>query len=165
LKALYLKEGKEPAAPTGLLAFPSLRKDSVQGTFTRWLNINLVFEIYSAAVASMDRYVTVVCQPRNSMLRHCNKKMSQKTATTLQLGLFFPSQYPAQDTPDTDLCQSVPARDRLPCAPSAVSRGDCEELGCCYSSEDKDRTYCYYGNTGERGTSLGDQLRKETYCD
>ncbi|XP_020013050.2 zona pellucida sperm-binding protein 4 [Castor canadensis] len=72
--------------------------------------------------------------------------MPLEVATKQRL-LRCPVELPAQDTPDTDLCQSVPARDRLPCAPSAVSRGDCEELGCCYSSEDKDRTYCYYGNT------------------
>ncbi|PNI55289.1 ZP4 isoform 2 [Pan troglodytes] len=51
----------------------------------------------------------------------------------------------ARDAPDTDWCDSIPARDRLPCAPSPISRGDCEGLGCCYSSEEVNS--CYYGNT------------------
>ncbi|XP_011791140.1 PREDICTED: zona pellucida sperm-binding protein 4 [Colobus angolensis palliatus] len=51
----------------------------------------------------------------------------------------------ARDAPDTDWCDSIPAQDRLPCAPSPISRGDCEGLGCCYSSEEVNS--CYYGNT------------------
>uniref|UniRef100_A0A2I3GJD4 Zona pellucida sperm-binding protein 4 n=1 Tax=Nomascus leucogenys TaxID=61853 RepID=A0A2I3GJD4_NOMLE len=51
-----------------------------------------------------------------------------------------------RDAPDTDWCDSIPAQDRLPCAPSPISPGDCEGLGCCYSSEEVNS--CYYGNTG-----------------
>ncbi|XP_008072532.1 zona pellucida sperm-binding protein 4 [Carlito syrichta] len=50
---------------------------------------------------------------------------------------------PALDAPGADRCDSIPAWDRLPCAPSPISPGDCEELGCCYSSVNS----CYYGNT------------------
>uniref|UniRef100_A0A2I3HVI8 Zona pellucida sperm-binding protein 4 n=1 Tax=Nomascus leucogenys TaxID=61853 RepID=A0A2I3HVI8_NOMLE len=50
-----------------------------------------------------------------------------------------------RDAPDTDWCDSIPAQDRLPCAPSPISPGDCEGLGCCYSSEEVNS--CYYGNT------------------
>ncbi|EPY74552.1 zona pellucida sperm-binding protein 4 precursor [Camelus ferus] len=37
------------------------------------------------------------------------------------------------------------AWDRLPCAPSPSTRGDCERLGCCYDAEEENP--CYYGNT------------------
>ncbi|XP_060129981.1 zona pellucida sperm-binding protein 4-like [Zootoca vivipara] len=37
-------------------------------------------------------------------------------------------------------------QDRLPCATQPVSQGECEERGCCYTTEDH-RVPCYYGNT------------------
>ena len=51
------------------------------------------------------------------------------------------------DVPNTGLCDSVQVWDRLPCAPSPITQGDCEQLGCCYNSEEV--ISCYYGNTGE----------------
>ncbi|XP_003800137.1 zona pellucida sperm-binding protein 4 [Otolemur garnettii] len=50
----------------------------------------------------------------------------------------------AQDAPSADQCDSIPVVDRLPCTTSPISQGDCEELGCCYSS--KEANSCYYGN-------------------
>ncbi|XP_040824210.1 zona pellucida sperm-binding protein 4 [Ochotona curzoniae] len=50
----------------------------------------------------------------------------------------------ALDAPGVGLCNSIPVQDRLPCSASPVSQRDCEELGCCYSSEGDS---CYYGNT------------------
>uniref|UniRef100_A0A8D2D9T8 Zona pellucida sperm-binding protein 4 n=1 Tax=Sciurus vulgaris TaxID=55149 RepID=A0A8D2D9T8_SCIVU len=58
-----------------------------------------------------------------------------------------PVDRPAPHAPDADLCDSVPARDRLPCAPPPISRGDCEVLGCCYGSAEEEAGSCYYGNT------------------
>ncbi|XP_020856141.1 zona pellucida sperm-binding protein 4 [Phascolarctos cinereus] len=52
---------------------------------------------------------------------------------------------PALDAPGLDLCD-VKAQDRLSCAVSSITKGDCENLGCCYSSEDEVNP-CYYGNT------------------
>ncbi|KAM4828569.1 zona pellucida sperm-binding protein 4 [Thomomys bottae] len=43
------------------------------------------------------------------------------------------------------VCDSVKAQDRLLCGPSSISREDCEELGCCYSSKEEGSS-CYYGN-------------------
>ncbi|XP_034365467.1 zona pellucida sperm-binding protein 4 [Arvicanthis niloticus] len=51
------------------------------------------------------------------------------------------------DSPSAEVCSPVPVKERLPCAPSPISRGDCEELGCCYSSEEEGAGSCYYGNT------------------
>lgn len=52
----------------------------------------------------------------------------------------------ALDAPSAHLCDSVPRWDRLPCAPSSITEGDCKELGCCH---DLEMNSCYYGNTGE----------------
>uniref|UniRef100_A0A8C9Q335 Zona pellucida sperm-binding protein 4 n=1 Tax=Spermophilus dauricus TaxID=99837 RepID=A0A8C9Q335_SPEDA len=51
------------------------------------------------------------------------------------------------DALDAALCDSVPVRDRLPCAPSPISQGDCEVLGCCYGLDKEEAGSCYYGNT------------------
>ncbi|XP_003505312.1 zona pellucida sperm-binding protein 4 [Cricetulus griseus] len=53
----------------------------------------------------------------------------------------------AQNTLNTEVCNPVPVKERLPCAPLPVSRGDCDKLGCCYISEEEEVGYCYYGNT------------------
>ncbi|XP_030191307.1 zona pellucida sperm-binding protein 4 [Lynx canadensis] len=55
-----------------------------------------------------------------------------------------PLQNVALEAPNADLCDSVPKWDRLPCASSPITRGDCNKLGCCYKSE---ANSCYYGNT------------------
>ncbi|XP_048223958.1 zona pellucida sperm-binding protein 4 [Perognathus longimembris pacificus] len=47
--------------------------------------------------------------------------------------------------PDASVCESVAARDRLPCGPPDAPREACEELGCCYSSKEGGGA-CYYGN-------------------
>ncbi|XP_010344182.2 zona pellucida sperm-binding protein 4 [Saimiri boliviensis] len=67
-----------------------------------------------------------------------------KTVTERKL-LKCPMDLLARDAPGTDWCGSIPAGDRLPCAPSPISRGDCEKLGCCYSPGEVNS--CYYGNT------------------
>ncbi|XP_011376815.1 zona pellucida sperm-binding protein 4 [Pteropus vampyrus] len=46
--------------------------------------------------------------------------------------------------PGAELCDPIPVWDRLPCAPAPSTPGDCQDLGCCYSSEG---SACYYGNT------------------
>ncbi|XP_052013685.1 zona pellucida sperm-binding protein 4 [Apodemus sylvaticus] len=51
------------------------------------------------------------------------------------------------DAPSDEVCSPVPVKERLPCAPLPISRGDCEEAGCCYSSEEEEADSCYYGNT------------------
>ncbi|TEA41936.1 hypothetical protein DBR06_SOUSAS26810029 [Sousa chinensis] len=56
-----------------------------------------------------------------------------------------PVDLPALDIPNAGLCDSVPVWDRLPCAPSPITQGDCKQLGCCYDSEETNS--CYYGNT------------------
>ncbi|XP_074229381.1 zona pellucida sperm-binding protein 4 isoform X1 [Camelus bactrianus] len=56
-----------------------------------------------------------------------------------------PVALPARDVPNAGVCDSIPAWDRLPCAPSPSTRGDCERLGCCYDAEEENP--CYYGNT------------------
>ncbi|XP_055459961.1 zona pellucida sperm-binding protein 4 [Psammomys obesus] len=53
----------------------------------------------------------------------------------------------ASDAPSTEVCSAVPVKERLSCAPSPTSPQDCEELGCCYSSEEEETGLCYYGNT------------------
>ncbi|XP_005320403.2 zona pellucida sperm-binding protein 4 [Ictidomys tridecemlineatus] len=58
-----------------------------------------------------------------------------------------PVDHPGNDALDAALCDSVPVRDRLPCAPSPISRGDCEVLGCCYGLDKEEAGSCYYGNT------------------
>ncbi|KAK2507409.1 hypothetical protein MC885_007628 [Smutsia gigantea] len=67
----------------------------------------------------------------------------RRTITETKL-LQCPVDLPALDAPSTHLCDSVPRWDRLPCAPSPVTEGDCKELGCCHDSEVNS---CYYGNT------------------
>ncbi|KAL1783918.1 zona pellucida sperm-binding protein 4, partial [Sigmodon hispidus] len=52
----------------------------------------------------------------------------------------------APDTLRTEVCNAVPLKERLVCASSSISRGNCEKLGCCYSSEEEVGS-CYYGNT------------------
>ncbi|XP_057643924.1 zona pellucida sperm-binding protein 4 [Chionomys nivalis] len=46
-----------------------------------------------------------------------------------------------------EVCSPVPVKERLPCAPSPISRADCHQLGCCHSSEEGEAGSCYYGNT------------------
>lgn len=53
----------------------------------------------------------------------------------------------APDTLSTEVCNPLPVKERLSCAPLRVSRGVCEELGCYYSSEEEEVGSCYYGNT------------------
>ncbi|XP_032739009.1 zona pellucida sperm-binding protein 4 [Lontra canadensis] len=65
------------------------------------------------------------------------------TVTKTKL-LKCPVDPPALDAPNADLCDSVPAWDRLQCAPSPISQRDCEKVGCCYNLE---ANSCYYGNT------------------
>lgn len=65
-----------------------------------------------------------------------------------QLELSFLSHHPAPETLSPEVCSPVPVKERLPCAPSPLSRGDCDQLGCCYSSEEEEAGSCYYGNTG-----------------
>nr|XP_019602371.1 PREDICTED: zona pellucida sperm-binding protein 4 [Rhinolophus sinicus] len=67
----------------------------------------------------------------------------RKTVTKTKL-LKCPVVLPALNAPGGDLCDSVPVWDRLPCAPSPTTQGDCKELGCCYNAEGNS---CYYGNT------------------
>ncbi|XP_053242056.1 zona pellucida sperm-binding protein 4-like [Podarcis raffonei] len=57
-----------------------------------------------------------------------------------------PTHLPALDVPSSSVCQGVQRQDRLPCASQPVSQGECEERGCCYTTEDH-RVPCYYGNT------------------
>lgn len=80
------------------------------------------------------------------MLRLCNKEACQ-----LQL---LSSSTPVPRALDAALCDSVLARDRLPCAPPPISPGDCQLLGCCYSLQEEEAGSCYYGDTGERATCL-----------
>lgn len=54
----------------------------------------------------------------------------------------------ALDAPSSSVCSAVRSQDRLPCASSPVSQGDCEARGCCYNPRDRVKT-CYYGNTGK----------------
>ncbi|XP_043783027.1 zona pellucida sperm-binding protein 4 [Cervus elaphus] len=66
--------------------------------------------------------------------------------TVIETKLFkCPMNLPGKAVPNTGLCDSVPVWDRLPCAPSPITQGDCEQLGCCYNSEEV--ISCYYGNT------------------
>ncbi|KAK7820059.1 hypothetical protein U0070_022591 [Myodes glareolus] len=53
----------------------------------------------------------------------------------------------APETLSPEVCSPVPVKERLPCAPSPISPGDCDQLGCCYSSEEEEAGSCYYGNT------------------
>ncbi|XP_032047058.1 zona pellucida sperm-binding protein 4-like [Aythya fuligula] len=57
-----------------------------------------------------------------------------------------PVDLPALDAPSSSVCSAVRSQDRLPCASSPVSQGDCEARGCCYNPRDRVKT-CYYGNT------------------
>uniref|UniRef100_A0A8B9DII7 Zona pellucida sperm-binding protein 4 n=1 Tax=Anser cygnoides TaxID=8845 RepID=A0A8B9DII7_ANSCY len=57
-----------------------------------------------------------------------------------------PVDLPALDAPSSSVCSAIRSQDRLPCASSPVSRGDCEARGCCYNPRDRVKT-CYYGNT------------------
>nr|XP_056714141.1 zona pellucida sperm-binding protein 4-like [Euleptes europaea] len=50
------------------------------------------------------------------------------------------------DAPSGSVCAGVQKQDRLPCATQPVTRGECEEKGCCYSPDDP-QVPCYYGNT------------------
>ncbi|XP_051007433.1 zona pellucida sperm-binding protein 4 [Acomys russatus] len=52
----------------------------------------------------------------------------------------------APDATSTEVCSPVLVRERLSCAPSPISPEDCEELGCCYSTEEEEAGSCYYGN-------------------
>ncbi|KAI5937456.1 Zona pellucida sperm-binding protein 4 [Manis javanica] len=67
----------------------------------------------------------------------------RRTITETKL-LRCPVDLPALDAPSAHLCDSVPRWDRLPCAPSSITEGDCKELGCCH---DLEMNSCYYGNT------------------
>ncbi|NXN45287.1 ZP4 protein, partial [Rhinoptilus africanus] len=57
-----------------------------------------------------------------------------------------PVDLPALDAPSSGVCSAVLSQDRLLCASSPVSQGDCEERGCCYDPRDR-VTPCYFGNT------------------
>ncbi|XP_031215126.1 zona pellucida sperm-binding protein 4 [Mastomys coucha] len=71
--------------------------------------------------------------------------MTRTRERLLKCPLDLPSKAP--DAPSAEVCSPVPIKERLPCAPSPISRGDCEEVGCCYSSEEEEAGSCYYGNT------------------
>ncbi|XP_043820580.1 zona pellucida sperm-binding protein 4 [Dromiciops gliroides] len=64
---------------------------------------------------------------------------------------------PALDAPGPSLCD-VKTEDRLSCAVPSITRGDCENLGCCYNSEDEVNP-CYYGNTVTAQCTPDGQLR------
>ncbi|XP_074844458.1 zona pellucida sperm-binding protein 4 [Carettochelys insculpta] len=57
-----------------------------------------------------------------------------------------PAAQPALDAPSPGICAAVLSQDRVPCAPSPITQGDCEERGCCYNPTDR-LNPCYYGNT------------------
>ncbi|NXD75521.1 ZP4 protein, partial [Halcyon senegalensis] len=57
-----------------------------------------------------------------------------------------PVDLPALDAPSSSVCSAVFSQDRLPCASSTVSQGDCEVRGCCYDPRDREKP-CYFGNT------------------
>ncbi|KAL6041555.1 hypothetical protein STEG23_030230 [Scotinomys teguina] len=69
------------------------------------------------------------------------------SAGTMKRLLKCPLDLRVQDTPNTEVCKPVPLEERLPCAPSPISQGDCHDLGCCYSSEEEEVASCCYGNT------------------
>uniref|UniRef100_A0A674I6B6 Zona pellucida sperm-binding protein 4 n=1 Tax=Terrapene triunguis TaxID=2587831 RepID=A0A674I6B6_9SAUR len=56
-----------------------------------------------------------------------------------------PNHLLARDAPSPSVCSAVQASARLPCAAPPITRGDCEELGCCYQPGDR-LTPCYYGD-------------------
>ncbi|CAH6809772.1 Zp4 [Phodopus roborovskii] len=58
-----------------------------------------------------------------------------------------PMDLKAPDTLNAEVCNPVLIKERLPCAPLPISRGDCDKLGCCFTSEEEEVGYCYYGNT------------------
>ncbi|EFB13394.1 hypothetical protein PANDA_012889, partial [Ailuropoda melanoleuca] len=70
--------------------------------------------------------------------------VSGRSIVTKTKLLKCPVDSPALDAANADLCDSVPVWDRLPCAPSPITQGDCEKVGCCYNLE---ANSCYYGNT------------------
>ncbi|NWU51731.1 ZP4 protein, partial [Dromas ardeola] len=57
-----------------------------------------------------------------------------------------PVDLPALDAPSSGVCSTVLSQDRLLCASSTISQGDCEERGCCYDPRDRVKP-CYFGNT------------------
>ncbi|XP_039706252.1 zona pellucida sperm-binding protein 4 [Pteropus medius] len=67
----------------------------------------------------------------------------RRTVTKTKL-LKCPVGLRAPRAPGAELCDPIPVWDRLPCAPAPSTPGDCQDLGCCYSSEG---SACYYGNT------------------
>nr|KAF6302654.1 zona pellucida glycoprotein 4 [Pipistrellus kuhlii] len=66
-----------------------------------------------------------------------------KTVARTQL-LRCPVGPPGRDVLGAHLCDSVPAGDRLPCAPASSDPQACKALGCCYHPGSR---ACYYGNT------------------
>uniref|UniRef100_A0A673TK24 Zona pellucida sperm-binding protein 4 n=1 Tax=Suricata suricatta TaxID=37032 RepID=A0A673TK24_SURSU len=78
----------------------------------------------------------------NTKLLRCPRKSPDQTSVSSVSP--SPLQNVALDVPNADLCDSVPVWDRLPCAASPITQGDCKKLGCCYESE---ANSCYYGNT------------------
>uniref|UniRef100_A0A8D0G7T3 Zona pellucida sperm-binding protein 4 n=1 Tax=Sphenodon punctatus TaxID=8508 RepID=A0A8D0G7T3_SPHPU len=71
------------------------------------------------------------------------KKDGSMLVSATYTGYFLCS--PALDAPSRSTCTAVLRSDRLPCAVLPVSRGQCEERGCCYTPDPV--TPCYYGNT------------------
>ncbi|KFW10978.1 Zona pellucida sperm-binding protein 4, partial [Eurypyga helias] len=57
-----------------------------------------------------------------------------------------PVDLPVLDAPSSSICSAVLSQDRLPCASSPITQGDCEVRGCCYDPRDRVKP-CYFGNT------------------
>ncbi|XP_056372897.1 zona pellucida sperm-binding protein 4-like isoform X1 [Hyla sarda] len=51
----------------------------------------------------------------------------------------------AKDAPSPSVCSAVSQVDKLPCVSAPVSQVVCEEVGCCFSSNDFTMP-CFYGN-------------------
>ncbi|XP_054836295.1 zona pellucida sperm-binding protein 4-like [Eublepharis macularius] len=71
------------------------------------------------------------------------KADGQKTSYKEELKC--PETFLALDPPSPSLCSAIQVPDRLSCATHQISQGECEDLGCCYSSRDRTAP-CYYGN-------------------
>nr|XP_008523337.1 PREDICTED: zona pellucida sperm-binding protein 4 [Equus przewalskii] len=137
---------QETATPPALIAWDNrgmprrLQNDSDCGTWVRedpGSSVVLEASYSSCYVTQWDsHYIMPVGVERTDAAGH-------RTVTKMKL-LECPMDFLALNAPSADLCDSVPVWDRLTCAPSPVTQGDCKERGCCYNSEVNS---CYYGNT------------------
>ncbi|XP_072493962.1 zona pellucida sperm-binding protein 4 [Notamacropus eugenii] len=119
----------------------SLQNDSVCGTWITYSSLESIHLEASYSGCYVTEWDTYYMMPIGVSGLDADGSKTVHKVKVLKCSFALP----ALDAAGLDLCD-VKTEDRLSCAVSSITKGDCEDLGCCYHSEDEVNP-CYYGNT------------------